>query len=99
MSHNPQAQLVAKQFKTMRAFILLATACKKPSQDAFGELLGPLQKDTAAILKLKDTSRSNREWLNHLQTVSDGAPCVGWVTLVRFPLSVDFGFPPRFSGL
>ncbi|KZS98991.1 hypothetical protein SISNIDRAFT_403150 [Sistotremastrum niveocremeum HHB9708] len=82
---DEQAKLVAKQFSTLRAILLMAAACKKPTQEAFGELLGPLQQDIQAITKIKEDRRFGKEWFNHLTTVSEGASCVGWITLDSKP--------------
>ncbi|EPQ58427.1 cyclase-associated protein [Gloeophyllum trabeum ATCC 11539] len=80
-----QVALVEKMFKDLREVILAASACKKPDQQAFGELLGPLQGDIEAITRLKEANRKDREWFNHLSTVAEGAPCVGWVTVEPKP--------------
>ncbi|TFK55228.1 hypothetical protein OE88DRAFT_1653977 [Heliocybe sulcata] len=80
-----QAGLVEKMFNDLRAVILTASACKKPDQQAFGELLKPLQADIEAISRQKEANRKDRTWFNHLSTVAEGAPCVGWVTIEPKP--------------
>ena len=47
-------------------------------------LLNPLQADIEAIARLKQPTRKDRDWVNHLTTVAEGAPCVGWVTVVSY---------------
>ena len=74
--------MVEQEFKDLRELLLIAGSCKKPDQGEFEKLLGPLQKDIEAITHAKETNRKDREWFNHLSTVAEGAPCVGWVTVV-----------------
>lgn len=80
---DEQAKMVLAQFTTLRQILLVATKCQKPDQTSFIELLQPLQKDTEAVVGIKDQNRSSKDWFNHLATVAEGASCVGWVTLVR----------------
>ncbi|KZT28536.1 hypothetical protein NEOLEDRAFT_1129357 [Neolentinus lepideus HHB14362 ss-1] len=80
-----QVGLVEKMFTDLRVVILTASACKKPDQQAFGELLGPLQADIEAISRQKEANRKDRTWFNHLSTIAEGAPCVGWVTIEPKP--------------
>jgi adenylyl cyclase-associated protein len=61
----------------------MAALCQKPEQKVFEGLLAPLQADIEAIIRLKEASRKDRDWFTHLSTVAEGAPCVGWVTVVR----------------
>ena len=74
--------MVEQEFKDLRELLLIAGSCKKPDQGEFEKLLGPLQKDIEAITRAKEANRKDREWLNHLSTIAEGAPCVGWVTVV-----------------
>jgi hypothetical protein len=76
-------------FADQRALLLTAAACSKPDQGVFGELLKPLQADIEAIMKAKETNRKERDWANHFMVVAEGAPVVGWVTVVRCPDCLD----------
>ena len=78
-----QAGLVEKLLTDLRAFLLAAAHCQKPDQQALNTLLTPLQADIEAVSRLKEANRKDREWFTHLSTVAEGAPCVGWVTVVR----------------
>lgn len=80
-----QASLLEKEFLDLRSFLLLAANCKKPDQKTFESLLAPLQKDIEAITRAKEANRKDRDWFNHLSTVAEGAPCVGWVTVEPKP--------------
>ncbi|KAI0747648.1 adenylate cyclase associated N terminal-domain-containing protein [Daedaleopsis nitida] len=77
--------LVEQEFKDLRELLLIAGSCKKPDQGEFGKLLGGLQKDIEAITRAKEANRKDREWFNHLSTLAEGAPCVGWVTISPKP--------------
>lgn len=75
--------MVEKEYVDLRALLLQATVCKKPSDDAsFAQLLQPLQKDIEGITRAKESNRKDRDWFNHLSTVAEGAVAVGWVTVV-----------------
>jgi adenylyl cyclase-associated protein len=74
---------VEKLFTDLRALILAAALCQKPDEQALRHFLNPLQADIEAVTRLKEASRKDREWFTHLSTVAEGAPCVGWVTVVR----------------
>ena len=71
-----------QEFKDLREVLLVAASCKKPEQAEFEKLLTPLQKDIEAIPRAKEANRKDREWFNHLSTVAEGAPCIGWITVV-----------------
>ncbi|KAM5542594.1 hypothetical protein V8D89_003555 [Ganoderma adspersum] len=80
-----QIGLVEQEFNDLRELLLVAASCKQPGQADFEKLLGPLQKDIEAITRAKEANRKDREWFNHLSTVAEGAPCVGWVTVSPKP--------------
>ncbi|KAI0373302.1 cyclase-associated protein [Pilatotrama ljubarskyi] len=80
-----QVGLVEQEFKDLRELLLVAASCRKPEQAEFEKLLGPLQKDIEAITRAKEANRKDREWFNHLSTVAEGAPSVGWVTITPKP--------------
>ncbi len=78
--------MVEQEFNDLRGLLLVVASCKQPGQAEFEKLLGPLQKDIEAITRAKEANRKDREWFNHLSTVAEGAPCVGWVTVVSILL-------------
>jgi adenylyl cyclase-associated protein len=78
---------VEKMFANQRTLLLTAAACQKPSEKELGDLLKPLTEDLAAISKAKETYRKEREWQSHLTFIAEGASAVGWVSLVRVPIS------------
>jgi len=77
-----QVALLEKVFTELRSLILAASSCQKPDQQVLGDFLTPLQGYLEAVTRLKEASRKDREWFTHLSTVAEGAPCVGWVTVV-----------------
>lgn len=80
-----QVSLFAEELNVLRTVLLTAASCKKPDQKAFGELLTPLQGAIEAVTRAKEAARKERDWFNHLTVVSEGAPCVGWVTIEPKP--------------
>ncbi|KAI0071819.1 cyclase-associated protein [Panus rudis PR-1116 ss-1] len=80
-----QVLLVEKEYNDLRVLLLQASACKKPDDDTFGKLLGPLRQDIEAITRAKETNRKDRDWFNHLSTIAEGGVAVGWVTVTPKP--------------
>ena len=60
-----------------------AGACQKPDAKAIEQLRIPLQKDIEAVQRCKEANRKERDWLNHLTVLAEGAPCIGWVVQVK----------------
>ncbi|EGO20989.1 hypothetical protein SERLADRAFT_452131 [Serpula lacrymans var. lacrymans S7.9] len=82
---NDQVSLFSKELQDLRQLLLIATACKKPDQTAFGTLLKPLQEGIEAVTRAKEAGRKEREWFTHLTVIAEGAVCVGWVTVEPKP--------------
>lgn len=64
----------------MRSIILMASACKKPDEKAFIEILRPLQNGIEVITRFKNSRRS--EWDNHISMIAESIQAVGWVAIV-----------------
>ncbi|GAA5830249.1 hypothetical protein JCM11251_001283 [Rhodosporidiobolus azoricus] len=81
-----QSQQVANGFIAQRAFIELASACKKveTSAPAYQEIIKPTQTALMAVIEVKEKNRSSKE-SNQLTVVSEGIPALGWVTLDSKP--------------
>jgi len=61
-------------FTELRAFLLMASACKEPPQASLPQLLAPIaakMKEVSAIVK-------RNEWEKHTKTVSEGLGAVNW---------------------
>lgn len=67
-------------FKEQSKFLDIASKSKKPdfSDPSFLEILNPINQQILQINTIKDSNRSS-EFYNHLNTVSEGAPVLGWI--------------------
>lgn len=74
--------LVEEMFGNLRSILVVAGACKKPDQKPFSDLLGPLQANIEAVTRFKEANRKDRQWFDHLSVIAEGAPAVGWITVV-----------------
>ncbi|KAJ3417612.1 hypothetical protein HDV05_000069 [Chytridiales sp. JEL 0842] len=81
---SEQAVAVQRAFAAQRAFIELAGASKKPDMASLPALLAPTQTEIQKILSLQEKSRSS-PFFNHLSTVSEGIPALGWVAVEPTP--------------
>lgn len=71
-------------FAAQREMILIATRSQKPpiTSDVFNQLLKPTQAELSKVNALRENNRSS-PYSNHLATVADGVPALGWIALVR----------------
>ncbi|GEQ69355.1 hypothetical protein JCM33374_g3026 [Metschnikowia sp. JCM 33374] len=67
-------------FVEQTRFLSIVSKTKKPdiSDPAFMEALQPINEKIGAINTIKDANRRS-EYFNHLNTLSDGAPVLGWI--------------------
>ncbi|PWZ02777.1 hypothetical protein BCV70DRAFT_197037 [Testicularia cyperi] len=86
---NEQAAGVVKTFGEQRNLIMLAASCAKPSggitSPVFADLLKPLQATLTEVIEMRDKNRGDKQHFNHLSTVSEGIPAVGWVAVEPKP--------------
>ncbi|KAJ1584611.1 hypothetical protein NDA11_003535 [Ustilago hordei] len=84
-----QAAAVLKTFKAQRDLILLAASSQKPAGGAaspvFADLLKPLQAALTDVIEMRDKNRGDKQLFNHLSTVSEGIPALGWVAVEPKP--------------
>ncbi|SAM71154.1 probable adenylyl-cyclase-associated protein CAP [Ustilago bromivora] len=84
-----QAAAVLKTFKAQRDLILLAAFSQKPAGGAaspvFVDLLKPLQAALTEVIEMRDENRGDKQLFNHLSTVSEGIPALGWVAVEPKP--------------
>lgn len=80
-----QAEQVERAFKAQADFIQLASQCTRlaTSSPHFVTLIEPTQSALMAVVEIKEKSRGSKE-MTQLNTVAEGIPALGWVTLVRF---------------
>lgn len=75
--------ILEKQYKDLRAFLLLSATCKKPDdQKVIEGLLEPFQESITTISRTKEANRKDRDWYEHLTVVTEGGPSVGWIVNV-----------------
>lgn len=73
--------LVKAAWGGMRAYLLMASACKEPPQAALAPLLGDI------ALRMKDLSSAvqRNEWEKHMKTLSEGVQCLNWLLIKPAP--------------
>lgn len=89
------AGLLKAAFLAQAEALLVVARSAKPelTDPAFAALLEPINKHIAAITELKDKNR-RLPLFNHLNTVAEGAPVLGWI-VTQTPVS----FVPEFKDL
>ena len=78
-----QSSLVEKELVHLGDIIRLAAACKKPDNKGLEPILLPLSNDIEAVSRAKEQFRKDRDWSGHHTVLAEGAPVVGWITVVR----------------
>jgi len=81
-----QSRAVGAAFEAERRIIETAGNCKKPdlTSSEFAELIKPVQEASLAAVSLKENNRQS-PFFNHLSTVSEGLPALGWVAVEPKP--------------
>jgi len=79
-----QANSVKKAFENVGQLVAVAAKSKKPADDVMMALLKPLQANIEDIVGIKDKNRPS-PLFNHLSTVAEGIPALGWVTVSPTP--------------
>ncbi|PWN47477.1 hypothetical protein IE53DRAFT_321156 [Violaceomyces palustris] len=84
-----QAVHVGNTFQEQRNLVQTAAACTKPSggisTPAFAGLIKPLQASLMAVTEIRDKNRGDKQYFNHLSTVSEGIPAAGWIAVEPKP--------------
>ncbi|KAF9177470.1 hypothetical protein BGZ50_008746 [Haplosporangium sp. Z 11] len=80
------AKYVCSLFAAQREMISVATLSQKPplTSDIFRQLLEPTQVELTKVIEIRDKNRSN-PLANHLATVAEGIPALGWVAIEPKP--------------
>lgn len=83
-----QAELLVRAFSESRNIVQMASACQKPREGLaspqLAERLQPLQNMLLAVTSLRDQHRGDKLF-NHLSTVSEGVPALGWIAVEPTP--------------
>jgi hypothetical protein len=66
--------LIKDAWDELRSFLVMASACKEPSQDA----LRPILTNFGAKLKAVSGAVNRNEWEKHTKTCSEGVGCLNW---------------------
>ena len=70
-------------FAEQRKLLATAGASKKPDVAAFQQLLKPTADLLGKISEIREANRKSALF-NHLSTISEGVPALGWVGVVCF---------------
>ncbi|KAJ3075665.1 hypothetical protein HK102_005552, partial [Quaeritorhiza haematococci] len=79
-----QATHLQAALQAQRKLIEIASASKKPDASALPDLLKPTQASIEQVVGLKDKNRPS-PLFNHLSTVAEGIPALGWVVVEKTP--------------
>ncbi|KAI8983954.1 adenylate cyclase associated N terminal-domain-containing protein [Mycotypha africana] len=82
-----QSRLVKEALNAERDIVQISTMAQKPdmASSTFMKLLEPIQKAMTAIMEIKDANRPD-PLFNHLSTVAEGIPALGWFTCEPTPV-------------
>ncbi|KAK7205779.1 adenylate cyclase associated N terminal-domain-containing protein [Myxozyma melibiosi] len=82
-----QAEAVASAFAAEREFLLIVSKAKKPaaSDSAFMDLFKPISEQVVRVQDLREGNRRSK-FFNHLSTVSEGIPAIGWIGVEPTPV-------------
>ncbi|KAG0248765.1 hypothetical protein BG011_009929 [Mortierella polycephala] len=80
------AKYVCSLFAAQREMISVATLSQKPplTSDIFSQLLEPTQVELTKVIEIREKNRSS-PFANHLATVAEGIPALGWVAIEPKP--------------
>eukprot|EP00842_Homolaphlyctis_polyrhiza_P000586 jgi/Hompol1/1528/HPOL_004974-RA len=79
-----QSEHVEAAIKAQRRIIEIACASRKPPAATVQEIIKPLQQAIAKVTEIKEKNRQS-PLFNHLSTVADGIPALGWVVVEPAP--------------
>ncbi|XP_030268644.1 adenylyl cyclase-associated protein 1 [Sparus aurata] len=78
------AGMMERAFKAQRQFLAVASTSQKPSDDVLTRLLQPISEVIAEVQQFREKNRSS-QLFNHLSTVSESVPALGWVAITPKP--------------
>lgn len=82
-----QARSVAEAFTAEREFLRIVSKAKKPaaSDAAYTNLFKPISAQVIKVQELREANRRSK-FFNHLSTISEGIPAVGWIGVEPTPV-------------
>ncbi|XP_036948367.1 adenylyl cyclase-associated protein 1 [Acanthopagrus latus] len=78
------ADMMERAFRAQRQFLAVASTSQKPSDDVLTRLLQPTSELIAEVQQFREKNRSS-QLFNHLSTVSESVPALGWVAIAPKP--------------
>ncbi|RWS01151.1 adenylate cyclase-associated protein-like protein [Dinothrombium tinctorium] len=78
------SEMVAKAVSAQRQFLVIASMSQEPNQQTLVSLLKPTSDQIQAIQEFREKNRSS-DVFNHLSTISESIPALGWVTVSPTP--------------
>ncbi|XP_021365211.1 adenylyl cyclase-associated protein 1-like isoform X2 [Mizuhopecten yessoensis] len=76
---------ITKTFSDQRAFLNMASKCKEPKDKALmAKLLQPTSQSIQTIMEFRESKRQS-PFFNHLSTVSESIPGLGWISVAPTP--------------
>lgn len=79
-----QAALLQKAVNAQLDMLRIASQSKKPSADVLNKLIKPTADAMNEISTFRDKNRASKAF-NHLSTISEGVPALGWVLVEKTP--------------
>ncbi len=73
---------VSRAVAAQRSFLELASKSRQPKASELQALLKPMSDVIAEIQSFREANRRS-QYFNHLSTVSESIPALGWVAVVR----------------
>ncbi|KAJ6655625.1 hypothetical protein lerEdw1_004977 [Lerista edwardsae] len=78
------AEMVHAGLMTERALLVTASQCQQPAANNFSSLLKPISEKIQVVQSFREKNRGSKLF-NHLSTVSESIPALGWVAMAPKP--------------
>lgn len=78
------AEMVHAGLMTERALLVTASQCQQPTANNFSSLLKPISENIQVVQNFREKNRGSKLF-NHLSTVSESIPALGWVAMAPKP--------------
>ncbi|KAM6428224.1 adenylyl cyclase-associated protein 1 isoform 1-T5 [Liasis olivaceus] len=78
------AEMVHVGLMTERALLVTASQCQQPIASNFSVLLKPISDQIQVVQNFREKNRGSK-FFNHLSTVSESIPALGWVAMAPKP--------------
>ncbi|XP_033013623.1 adenylyl cyclase-associated protein 1 [Lacerta agilis] len=78
------ADMVHAGLMTERALLVTASQCQQPTPNNFSSVLKPISEKIQVVQNFREKNRGSKLF-NHLSTVSESIPALGWVAMAPKP--------------